>query len=410
MTINYYLDSKSLKDDEKSVICFIRGIEKSKTLYINTKIRIQPVLWNSDKQTIKKKHSLSNELNSYLVKLKNEISTLYYSIGQNQIKLDNKNFKELIEKHIFNPEVEQEKMKSVFEVFDLYMESKRPAITAGSYQKYKSMRTHLKNFEIYYKTQISFESMNLDFFDKFLNYGLKKAGHANNTIYKLIKQLKSFLYWALERGYHDNIKFKSIKVKEEKVEIIYLTELELFSLVNLDLTSNLRLNNVRDVFCLSCFTGVRFSDISNLDYNDIKGNTWFLRTQKTKDILEIPLSDFAMDILNKYMIIGKKLPVITNQRSNQYLKELCKLSQINEPTKTIQYKGSNRIEDVKPKHELVSTHTARRTFITLSLEKGMRPETLMEITGHKDYKTMKKYIKITSKVKHNEMMNIWKKS
>jgi len=61
-------------------------------------------------------------------------------------------------------------------------------------------------------------------------------------------------------------------------------------------------------------------------------------------------------------------------------------------------------------YELISTHTARRTFVTLSLEKGMRPEVVMEITGHKDYKTMKKHIKITSKVKHNEIKNVWKKA
>jgi integrase len=240
-------------------------------------------------------------------------------------------------------------------------------------------------------------------------YGLKTANLTNNTIYKLIKQIKSFLFWALERNYLNNIDFKRVKTKEENTEFIYLTEFELLKILNMDLSENQRLSNVRDVFCLSCFTAARFSDISNLKLSDIKNGTWLLRTQKTKDILEIPLNDYAINILDKYIQSEKSLPVISNQKSNEYLKELCKLAEIDEPTRIVKYKGAERIEIVKPKYELVSTHTARRTFITLSLEKGMKPEIVMEITGHKEYKTMKKYIIITSRVKHNEMMNVWKK-
>ena len=62
---------------------------------------------------------------------------------------------------------------------------------------------------------------------------------------------------------------------------------------------------------------------------------------------------------------------------------------------------------IKPKYELVTSHMGRRTFVTLSLEKGMRPEIVMKITGHKDYATFKRYIEITSKVKYQEMMKAW---
>lgn len=72
-----------------------------------------------------------------------------------------------------------------------------------------------------------------------------------------------------------------------------------------------------------------------------------------------------------------------------------------------EYRGSERIEYVLPKYDYITPHSARRTFVALSLEKGMRPETVMAITGHKDYKTFKKYIKITSKVKEIEVNQIW---
>lgn len=410
MTVNFYLDSKLSEKNEKSIICFIRGIEIKKTLYINTKQKIKPAYWNSDKQNVRIGHPLSAEINNYLSNLKSRITALYLSNDNLQTELNNRTFKDLLLKELYsNPEKEKVKL-TLYDIFNKYTEAKRPLLTESSYKKYRVMYTHLKNYEKHYKTTLTFEKMNLEFFDKFLNYGLRVAGHTNNTINKLIKQLKSFLFWSFDRGYHTNIEFKRVKTKEDKVDIVYLTNDELEILNNYDLEDKVRLKNIRDVFCLACYTGARFSDISKLDImSDLKSDIWYLRTQKTKDIIEIPLNDYALDIINRYKLIGKPLPAITNQKSNVYIKELCKLVGIDTPTKITRYKGAERIEVVKPKYELVSTHTARRTFVTLSLEKGMRPEVVMSITGHNDYKTMKKYIKITSKVKNNEMKNIWKK-
>ena len=69
--------------------------------------------------------------------------------------------------------------------------------------------------------------------------------------------------------------------------------------------------------------------------------------------------------------------------------------------------GSKRIEEKIKKHDMISTHTARRTFITISLEKGMRPDIVMSITGHKSYSSFKKYIKLSEKVREQEMNNAW---
>ena len=102
-----------------------------------------------------------------------------------------------------------------------------------------------------------------------------------------------------------------------------------------------------------------------------------------------------------------KLPVISNQKTNEYIKELAELAEINEPVMITKYRGVEAIEFKEPKHNFISSHTARRTFVTLSLEKGMRPETVMEITGHKDYKMFRKYIKITEKIKKIEMKRVW---
>jgi integrase len=94
---------------------------------------------------------------------------------------------------------------------------------------------------------------------------------------------------------------------------------------------------------------------------------------------------------------------------NEYLKEIGQLAEINEEIILTQYKGAEKLEKKEPKYNFISSHTARRTFVTLSLEKGMRPEVVMSITGHKDYKTFNKYIKLTDNVKQSEMINTWDK-
>jgi integrase len=107
---------------------------------------------------------------------------------------------------------------------------------------------------------------------------------------------------------------------------------------------------------------------------------------------------------------GGRLPKLySNQKTNQYLKDIGQLAGLTESVLIVKYRGIEKVEFLEPKYKFIGTHTARRTFVTLCLEKGMRPETVMSITGHKDYKTFKKYIKLTDKVKLVEMNNIWSK-
>ncbi|RZK18616.1 MAG: site-specific integrase, partial [Flavobacterium sp.] len=97
----------------------------------------------------------------------------------------------------------------------------------------------------------------------------------------------------------------------------------------------------------------------------------------------------------------------SNQKMNDYIKDIGMQAGIDSPVILTKYKGATKIEKSEPKFKFLSSHSARRTFVTLSLEKGMRPEVVMSITGHKDYATFKKYIKLTENVKLAEMNNAW---
>src|SRR5690606_20228421 len=97
-------------------------------------------------------------------------------------------------------------------------------------------------------------------------------------------------------------------------------------------------------------------------------------------------------IFDKYQNV---LPVISDVKYNQYIKEVCKIAGIDTPTLITSWKGGKRIDEIKLKYELISSHTARRTFITRLLRKGLLPEQIMKITGHRNRRSFDEYVKIT---------------
>jgi len=406
MTVNYYLNNDlRSKYDEKSIFAYVRGLAKGKTIVLNTGERINPKYWNIEKQQAKVNYTGSPELNEYLTAFKEKIKKVVRETLTENIDLEFDEIKTAI-LSAFN---KSDNKSNFFEVFKLFLELRKTELSEGMIKKYKVLQNHLQDFEKDTNYKISFNSIDLMFYDRFSNYLLTVKQHTNNTVSKYFDILKTFLHWSSDRKVNKNFDYLKFKSKNDKTDLIYLTEKELMTLFELDLKDNTSLEQVRDVFCFGCFTGQRFSDVSAIKRDDIKNNFWHLRIVKTRDILKVPLNEYAKEILNKYAENDKPLPIISNQKTNEYLKTVCEKAKINDRISIVRYRGSEQIEETFSKYEMVSTHTARRTFVTLSLEKGMRPETVMEITGHKDYKTFKKYIKLTSSVKAVEMNKIWKK-
>ena len=139
----------------------------------------------------------------------------------------------------------------------------------------------------------------------------------------------------------------------------------------------------------------------------MKESTIEITTVKTSDSLIIELNKFSKDLLTKYedfsLSENKAFPVITNQKMNDYLKELAELAEIDEPIRQTYYKGNQRIDEVLPKYSLLGTHAGRRTFICNALSLGISPQVVMKWTGHSDYKAMKPYIDIADETKINAM-------
>ena len=411
MTIHFYLERKQLKSSEKAIYCYIRGLEKGKTIILNTGEKIDPGHWDKQKELAiekgKDRYIGAPELNDFLQSYKEEIKKTTRLYLADNIDSDFENLKAQILDRFLR---KQKLSLSFFEAFDLFIETRSKDLSLNSIQKFKTLKGHLKEFEKKEFFQLTFSKMDLLFYDKLLSYLLEHKGMVNNSAYKIIGLLKIFLNWTYERGINKYQSYTKFKVKEDKVEIVALNSVELKQLSSLDLTGNERLDKVRNLFLFGCYTGGRFSDLTKIEWSDLKDNTWFLRVKKTKDVLEIPLNDLALEILGKYKGHIQPLPRISNQKLNKYVKEVCELAGIKDMVKIVKYSGNSLIEITEPKYKMITVHTARRTFITQSLLRGMKAEIVMSISGHKNFRTFRKYLDITRKDKQAEIRKAWDKS
>ncbi len=278
--------------------------------------------------------------------------------------------------------------------------------THSTFEKFAAVKNHLKDF----RSELSFEFFDEEGLTEYMQYLREVREMRNSTIGKQLSFLKWFLRWGFKQGMHSNNAYDTFKpkLKDMQKRIIFLTWEELNKLREVKIPPTKHaLERVRDVFLFQCFTGLRYSDVFNLRRSDIKGDHMEVTIVKTSDSLIIELNDHSRAILEKYKDIefenDKALPVITNQKMNDYLKELAELAKINEPVRQTYYKGNERIDEVTPKYTLLGTHAGRRTFICNALAFGIPPQVVMKWTGHSDYKAMKPYIDIADDIKANAM-------
>jgi site-specific recombinase XerD len=396
-TVNFYLDKPNRKNERPILLTYLLNGSKVR---FSTKLKTTDKDWNSEKQIVKKNGVNESEINFALNEFKRVISKaeLDTKFEQSQLSLD------FIRTRLEEATGKKKRLFTFYDAFEEYIKEAEIKKTINSKRIYEITRDKIKAFDTDNRFLLSFDNIDSKFESRFTEYLMVDCGLVNNTIGRYMKTIKSFMHFAAERGYTTNYKFKSFRVIKQDADIIYLTEEELLKIYNLDALSK-SLSMVRDAFCLGCFTGLRFSDLSELRLANLKQNFIELKSKKTRDFLRIPLNDYAREILKKHE--GNPPVMISNQKMNDYIKDIGKEAGITTPIILTKYQGATKIEKSEPKYKFLSSHSARRTFVTLSLEKGMRPEVVMSITGHKDYATFKKYIKLTENVKLAEMNNAW---
>jgi len=264
----------------------------------------------------------------------------------------------------------------------------------GTYARYKTSLDHVTRFLNHkYKTSdIFLKDLDRAFAAAYEFYLKTVRNCSTNTSSKYIKNLKTVINFAVNRGYIPNNPIQYYKAKLQRIEKEYLTEKELRAIESKKI-DNERLDEARDVFIFCCYTGLSYSDSEKLSNNNIvvdinRKKQIHIKRSKTDVSANIPLLPQALAIIEKYkehelcVYNGKLLPIKSNQKQNAYLKEIATLT---ECTKKL------------------TTHTARHTFATLMLTKGVSIEAVSSMLGHTNIKTTQIYAKIINEKVMNEM-------
>ncbi len=395
----------------------------SKRIDFFTGYRTDVDKWDAENQratAMNKYMQTANEINDYLDFLKNAINQVFHKYEfmetmptREQIRHDfNERISQGMDENQRNDDTDKEVTTPKKDIFwvafkeFIKVNGRQNDWTDATYEKFEAMKNHLKDF----RDGLTFEYFDEEGLLAYVDFLRDTENMKNSTIGKQISFLKWFLRWCYFRGFHENRAYETFKpkLKSTQKKVIFLTREELTQLEKCKIPEEQGyLRRVRDVFLFCCYTGLRHSDVYNLRKSDVKEDHIEVTTIKTHDSLVIELNKYSKAILDKYKDEDfenyKVLPVISNQKMNVYLHELCKLAKIDEPIRQTYYKGNERIDKVEPKYKLIGTHAGRRTFICNALSLGIPAQVVMKWTGHSDYKAMKPYIDIADKIKAKAM-------
>jgi site-specific recombinase XerD len=393
---------KEPTSSEQTLVYLIYRFNNDKLKY-STGIKIQPKLWNTEKQRAKELRSFkeSSSINFLLDELEASVNNSYRTL--------------LLEGTTPTPELLRTSLNQVLKKEDsstkdlaqfaeaIIEASSRKEITKRAIRQ--TIRI-LNEFKEKTGSSLHFDAVDLDFYDKYLEYS-KKQGYSQNSIGSQIKNIKLFMREAFERGLTKNVHFKSKrfqKLQEDAVSI-YLTNDDLKQIAELDLSKNARLDKVRDLFLVGCNTGLRFSDLTQLSIESINKEKKIIkvRTQKTDETVVIPINALVSKIIEKYN--GHLPTAISNVKMNAYLKEIGQEAELNEPIEIVSTKGGKRVKEVFKKWELITVHTARRSFATNAYLHQVPSISIMKITGHTTERSFLKYIKISQEDNANKLLN-----
>ncbi len=382
LSILFYLKKGRSTPQDMSII-YTRITINGKRCEFSTGRQIEVRKWNKKGSIAKGTSDESRSINRYL----DSIRAKLYEIHDRLLR-DNQPISAKVIRDIYFGKGEEQRM--LMEIFQEHNDEMERLIgkgfTKGTMQRYRACKKHIENYLwfAYKKKDMPVQDVDHKFITGFEHYmkAIKECAH--NTTVKYIVNFKKIIRIAYANQWIDRDPFFHWKGTWKSTEREYLTELELQKLAEKEFDIP-RLELVRDIFLFCCYTGLAFVDVKKLSEDDIvlavNDKKWIkTKRQKTKSLSSIPLLDIPASILEKYKdhprVKGKGnlLPVLTNQKSNSYLKEIADVCKIK---------------------KTLTTHLARHTFATtVTLSKGVPIESVGKMLGHKSLKTTQIYAKV----------------
>ena len=391
--VSFYLRSNYENKEGKSPVMLRIFLGGEMTNFGTTKIFVKKSLWSNATSRLRGRTTEALSVNAAL----DAISTTLYGIYR-KYENDESLSLDLIRTVYFGKNRE---FTSFLPVFDKFLEDIKQrvgkTIGADSLQKYSVLRRHFAEFLMYKysRKDIGLNEFTPAVVQDFHLYMSTVTGCAYNTSVKKVKTLKTITIYAQKRGFLLHDPFVNLHFHMEPVDRGFLTDEEILRVANKDLGIQ-RLELVRDIFIFSCFTGLAYIDVSNLTPDHIvtmDDKQWIMtKRQKTSVETNVLLLDIPRAIIAKYSHKtyrdGKLFPILTNQKTNSYLKEIADLC------------------GIKKK---LTFHLARHTFATMSLSKGVPIESVSKMLGHTNIRTTQIYARITNKKIEHDMEQLSEK-
>lgn len=395
VTITFYARQSRAKADGQAPI-FMRvklGIDYFDT---NTKIFIAPKQWSSELGKAKGNQEQAKFTNSLLESFRTKVLDI-----QRQLMLEKKLIRIDVIKNIWFG-VSTERPRRLMEIFEHHNTQMKELIgkefSPLTYERYVTSKRHTQEF-LKWKlkvTDIDINELNYEFITDY-EFWLKSIRNCDhNTSMKYLSNFKKIVNICLKNGWLLRNPFFGFKMTKREIERPYLTIDELTRISSKTFIAP-RINQIRDIFLFSCYTGLAYADVKKLSRSEISvgidGDKWiFTHRQKTESATRLPLLPPAQEILERYanhpqcINEGRLLPVLSNQKMNGYLKEIADMCDITKK---------------------MTTHTARHTFATtVTLTNGVPIETVSKMLGHKNLKTTQHYAKILDMKVSHDMRNL----
>ena len=352
---------------------------------------INPDYWNSKEQLAKPPSKDNTFINTQLSLIKQQINQAFLFLQVNEKEFD---VEDIYLQHK-GKSIKSE--KTFLEVFDYHNSKVKKTIgidyVESTYKKFEECKRLMKKFirHKYKKNDLVLQNIKFIFLED-LDYYLKtERRQSQSTINKHIQRVRKIIKLAILEGFIDKDPFVFYRPKRTTKELIFLTSEEL-KLIETHQLRQKKLVIVKDLFIFCCYTGLAYADMSELNTKHIQvgfdGNEWIeMSRKKTKSKISIPLLPKPRDILLKY---NNKLPKISNQKFNSYLKEIADIIGINKN---------------------LTHHIARKTFAsTVLLYNGVPMEVVSELLGHSKITiTQEHYAKVVKKKISDEVSNLKKK-
>ncbi|MCO6464994.1 MAG: tyrosine-type recombinase/integrase [Bradyrhizobiaceae bacterium] len=392
MKISFYLD----KPASKTSVVLLNVAFRGKRFRFGTGISLNPKDWNKDRQEPRASDPYRNAHTKQMAAIVNEVRRAYNELGFDSSDglLTSElisTFKDRIRSFVSPDTVVSGSsgLISDFQVFiDTYtlrssggmVTSKRPG--KSSINSYRQTRDSLLEWSRTRRRPIEYENITLDFYADYCQWLAESRGLVDASISNYIKVIKTFMKWATEKGYHDTTAYQRFYRDKRNVEAVALTVSELRTLRDLDLADSPRLARVRDHFLLQAFTGLRYGDLQRLQPQHFDGDGKVIRitTTKTDTDCIIPVTRPLALLLEKYP--SRLFEFSSSVKQNQYLKELGQRAGFDKAEHVNVYRLGKRVESAKPRYDLLTTHVARRTFVTTSVRFGVPESVISAVTGH----------------------------